>query len=84
MTSKWLLEPIDREKAKKQWNKLMKKRTQIRKLVKQGYSSPQYLAKLEVYKDFFSDYSEVTKIVVQYLKGFLEEKEVVREVKGEQ
>jgi len=73
MTQKWLLEPIDRDKAKEQWNRLMKKRTQIRKLVKQGFRTPEYQAKLEVYKDFFQDYPEVTKIVVQYLKGMLKE-----------
>ena len=75
MTSKKLLESIDKELAKKQWNELRRKRTQIRKLVKQGYRTPQYHAKLEVYKDFFQDYREITKIVVQYLKGKLTEVE---------
>lgn len=42
--------PIDKELAKKQWNELMKRRTQIRKLVKQGYATPQYLSKLQIYR----------------------------------
>ena len=74
MTHNWLLEPIDKEKAKEQWNELMQKRTKIRQLVKQGYHTPQYQAKLEVYKDFFEDYKEIPKIIVQYLKGMLVEK----------
>ena len=78
MTDKKSLEPIDRELAKQQWNTLMKKRTQIRKLVRKGYTTPQYLAKLEVYKDFFKDYREIRKIVIQYLKGLLVEKEAVK------
>ena len=68
-----MLEPIDKKLAKEQWNELMKKRTQIRKLVKKGYTTPQYQAKLEVYKDFFQDYSEIPKIIVKYLKGELKE-----------
>jgi len=75
MTSKWLLEPIDKEKAKLQWNALMKRRTVIRKL-KRKYPTPQYQAKLEVYRQFFQDNKEITKIVVQFLKGLLIEKEV--------
>jgi len=74
MTSKKLLEPIDREKARQQWNCLMKRRTMIRRL-SQKYPTPQYHAKLEVYKDFFHDNLEITKIVVQYLKGLIVEKE---------
>jgi hypothetical protein len=73
MTQKWLLLPIDKELAKEQWNKLMKRRTTLRRL-KRKYPTPQYQAKLEVYKDFFQDNREIPKIIVQYLKGKLVEK----------
>jgi len=73
MTSKWMLEPIDKEKAKQQWNELMKRRTTIRKLNRQ-YPSGKYTAKLEVYKLFFQINKELCKIIVQYLKGQNEEK----------
>ena len=73
LTDKWLLEPIDKEKAKEQWNNLMKNRTLIRKLKRQ-YPTKQYQAKLEVYKLFFQENKEITKIIVQYLKGLLTEK----------
>ena len=74
MTSKWMLEPIDKEKAKQQWNTLLKRRTKVRRLYKE-YPTPQYKAKLEIFRDFLQDNKEVTKIVVQYLKGLLVEKE---------
>ena len=72
MTSEWMLEPVDKELAKKQWNILMKRRTTLRKL-KQKYPTSQYQAKLEIYKLFFQDNKEITKIVVQYLKGRISE-----------
>jgi hypothetical protein len=67
MTDKWLMEPINREKAKAEWNKLRNHRTKIRQLNRK-YPTAIYTAKLEIYRDLFHDSPELSKIIVQYLK----------------